>query len=63
MSDLLKSQNRFEAQGIVFALGVHFAYVKLFDPVAKPLQNERGLAHRRVYLADVSNVEAERSLR
>jgi len=35
VGDFLESDNRFQTQAIVLALPVHFAYMKLSDPVAE----------------------------
>src|SRR6267154_1246191 len=59
----LEREHRLEAQPVVPALAVHLTHVKLLDSISETRQDRRGFAHRRVNLAGVSDIEAQRSFR
>src|SRR5882762_10851302 len=63
VSHLLKGKNRFEAQPVVFAFAVNFAYMQLFYAIFELLQDHDSFRHGRVYLSSVTEVEKQRSIR
>src|SRR5580658_7743362 len=63
MGHFVEGENRFEAQGVVLALGVYFADVELSNSVTEAVKHRRCLAHCGIDLASMADVEAEGGIR